>query len=89
MSMRLVLFEDQRQENQQLSGTVKIGWEQRRECDRGGGEGTERAGLSWVLRLSCVRYEEQLRGEEDEKTSMQGHRKRKKQTITKRNGKTE
>lgn len=52
MSMRLVLFEVQRQENLQLSGTVKIGWEERRECDRGGGEGTERAGLSWVFRMS-------------------------------------
>lgn len=87
-----MLFEDQRQENQQLSGTVKIGWEERRECDRGGGEGTERAGLSWVFRLSYVRYEEQLRGErgwEDKYSGAQKQKREKKQTITKGNGKTE
>ncbi len=42
-----MLFEVQRQENLQLSGTVKIGREERRECDRGGGEGTQHAGLGW------------------------------------------
>ncbi len=72
-----MLFEVQKQENLQLSGTVKIGREERRECDRGGGEGTQCAGLSWVFRMSLVRYEEQLRGEEDGKTIMQGHRNRK------------
>jgi len=86
--MRLhVLFEDQRQENQQLSGTVKIGWEERRERDRGGGEGTERAGLSWVFRLSYVRYEEQLSGKEDGKTSIQEHRSRKETKANDNKGK--
>lgn len=79
MSMRLMCsLKIRGRRTNSCQGLSRLARSRERECDRGGGEGTERAGLSWVLRLSCVRYEEQLRGKEDGKTSKQGHRKEKK-----------